>query len=118
MNPCNAIIEDWTLRVSEHFSQCLELVLTLKLQGGGCCCFRATGVYTKTWKNNQFAYAVKRILDITDTDELENIKGKPIRAKFSGEGNVGDVLIGIGHLLTEDWLIPRDDDMWNNSKGE
>ena len=68
MNPCNAIIKDWTLRESECYSRCLELVLTLDLQGGGGCCFRATGVYEKKWTKNQFAYAVKRVLEITEAD--------------------------------------------------
>ena len=114
MNPCNAIIKDWTLKKSECYSSCLELVLTLDLQGGGGCCFRVTGVYEKKWTKNQFGYAVKRVLEITEADRLEDIKGKPVRAKFTGNGSLGDTLSGSGHLLRENWLIPREDSMWND----
>lgn len=115
MNPCNAVIKKWTINETELYCHCLKIDLELKLQGGGGCCFIIPCVYAKEWQKNQLGYAVKRILEITEADSIENITGKPIRVKFKGEGKLGDSIIGIGHILNEDWLIPCEDDMWEES---
>lgn len=112
MNPCNAIIKKWGIRVSEQYSASLDLWLELSLQNGGGVVFTINGVYTEDWEKNQFGYAVKRVLDIVGVEKLESITGKPIRAKFLRDGGISDIIIGIGNFLSENWFIPREEKLW------
>jgi len=112
MNPCNAIIKSYGIRTSEQWYQCLELWMELSLQNGGSVVFSTYGVFEESWTKNQFGYAVKRVLDIVGVEKLENIKGKPIRAKFKEDGRLGDIIIGIGNFLSEDWFIPKEEELW------
>ena len=115
MNPCNAIIKSWGIRESESYSRCLELWLELETQNGSVC-YTVYGVYTQNWQKNQFAYGIKRVMEIAGVDDLKYLAGKPIRAKFKEDGSLGDIIIGIGHFLNDDWLILREEELWNNKK--
>ena len=55
-------------------------------------------------------------MEIAGVDDLKYLAGKPIRAKFKEDGGLGDVIIGIGHFLKDDWLILREEELWNNKK--
>lgn len=113
MNPCNAVIKSWGIRESESYSRCLELWLELELQNGGGVCYTVYGVYTQNWQKNQFAYGVKRVMEIAGVDDLKYLAGKPVRAKFKEDGSLGDVIIGIGHFLKDDWFVLRENQLWN-----
>lgn len=113
MNPCNAIIRKWGICEDESRSRCLGLWLELETQNSFVM-FSVTGVYSKDWKKNQLAYGIKRVMEITGVDDLKNLQGRPLRAKFEKNGTLGDVIIGIGHFMKEDWLIPREEEMWCN----
>ena len=115
MNPCNAVIKSWGIRESESYSRCLELWLELDTQNGSVC-YTVYGVYTPNWQKNQFAYGIKRVMEIAGVDDLKYLAGRPIRAKFQKDGTLGDVIIGIGHFLKDDWLILREEELWNNKK--
>ena len=115
MTPCNAIIKDWDIRESEGYSRCLELWLELKLQGGGGVIYTVYGVHTKDWQKNQLAYGIKRVLEITGAASIKDLTGKPIRAMFKGDGLCGDVIIGIGNFLEDDWLMLREEELWKKN---
>jgi hypothetical protein len=112
MNPCNALIKNAGIRISELYTASLELWLELELQGGGCVIFSVNGVSTEDWGKNQFAYALQRILSVAGTEKFERLVGRPVRAQFKGSGQLGDIIIGIGHFLKEDWFIPREERLW------
>ena len=114
MNPQNAIIKDAGIRVSERYSESLDIWMELKLQNGGGCVFTVSSVFAKEWSKNQMGYALKRILDIVGVDSFEDIKGKPIRAKFNSDGCLGDLIIGIGNFLSDDWFVPREEELWRH----
>ena len=98
--------------VSERFSQSLELVLDLRLGRGGRVCFSVQGPWAEDFDINQFAYAIKKVLDIVGAVKLEDIKGMPVRAIFANEGGLGDLCIGIGNFLSDDTFIPREERLW------
>lgn len=86
--------------------------MELELQNGGGVCYSVYGVYTPNWQKNQFAYGVKRVMEIAGISDLKQLIGKPIRAKFKEDGSLGDTIIGIGHFLKDDWLILRENQLW------
>lgn len=114
MKPCNALITNYDIRVSERWSKCLELCLSLKLQDGGAVVFTTFGVYIDKYERNQFGYAIKKVMDIVGVTSLSQIKNKPIRALFENEGKLGDEIIGIGNFLEENWFIPTQESLWQN----
>lgn len=112
MTDINAKIRTYGLQISDGYSQSLELWLELELQGGGRVAFSVWGPYTEGWKNNVFAYSVKKVLDIVGVEKLKDIDGKPIRARFKENGCAGDTIIGIGHFLNDNWFIPREEPLY------
>ena len=112
MNPCNAMIKNFGLGVSDRYGESLELWMELELQGGGNVCFTVWGPFRETYDANVFAHSVKRVLDIVGVRNLSDINGKPVRAKFKGNGNLGDEIVGIGHFLKDDWFIPREEPLY------
>ncbi len=114
MNPKNAVIRDYWLRISEQYSMSLELCLELDLQDGGGVVFSVWGPYSGDFHKNTFAYSVKRIMDICGVTNLKDLKGAPIRAKFEGNGQLGDAIIGIGNFLYDDWFIPREEKLYKD----
>ena len=76
--------------------------------------FTVWGPYEEKYNANPFAYSVKRILDICEVENVNELVGRPVRAKFKENGGLGDIIIGVGNFLSEDWFIPREEELYKN----
>jgi hypothetical protein len=113
MKVLNALIKDADLRLSN--GTFLDLLLELKLEGGGCVCFGGIVLCNKDEGEddcdcNYAGMYICKVLDIAGANSIANLKGKPIRAIMEGQGRLGNRIIGIQHFLdNKNYFIPNKD---------
>ena len=92
----------------------MNLWIELSLPQNQLVIFSVDGVYSEEWVKNQIGYAIKRIMEITEVSDMNNIIGKPVVAIFSEKTiEKGSYIIGIQHFLNENLqFIPTKEKLW------
>lgn len=102
----NAIISGFDINIERGFILSCYLMLDYGGAGqgfGGRCLYldkTATHHEIKSYAGHE----IYRIMQIADVETCSQVKGKSIRVKIlNGE------ILGIGHIIKNDWYIPKED---------
>lgn len=101
---CNAVITSASLSNADHGMLSSFLMLDYGHSGQG---FGGFALYNPRYKDTSGNYAghwIWRILEVTETSDWSQLKGKNIRAKIKN-GRV----IAIGHIIKDNWFNPEDE---------
>lgn len=106
----NAIIKSISLNSEDH--GCLTAWLQLDY-GGSCQGFGGYGLYLpKSFTHHKvesFAgHFIYRCCEIAGVTEWSKLVGKTIRVELSEHG-LGGRILGIGHIVNDDWFYPKKD---------
>jgi len=110
MKEINGIISSASIRIERGFI--LDSWLSIDLQDGGTQGFGGYALYlNKTAKHHNIlshaGHWIYRIMEIAGVEDWEKLNGKAIRIRKEDSWN-GEI-IGIGHIVKNDWFIPEED---------
>lgn len=57
---------------------------------------------------NYAGHFIYRCMEVAGVSKWKDMKGKTIRVRLTSDG-LGGKIIGIGHIVKEDWFIPEDE---------